>query len=363
MNQREKIMALILLCILGAGGGMWLFEKYRDSIAKSESDLQAARDTLSNAQMALEQGKFSMKQLENWQKMSLPPSRDIAGSLYRTWLLQKANAAGLKVDDIIPNDRSKASANNFMSIGYNVKAKGSLTAVTKFLYEFYRSAQLHQVTKLNLINSPGAPELTVDLQVEALILPGATDKDSLPDGQSDRLKLANADEYEKKITGRDLFKVYTPPRPPSKTPVAKTPPRTPEFDHATQTKVTGIVGAKAGLEAWIRIFTTGEVLRLHVGDSLEVGDVKGKVESIEPMAITVKTTDDKQLRIPLGRSLRDPDEPVAEAVKPAEAKPVEEAKPTPVVEKAPEAKPTANAEPAAETEKAAEAATEEKTAG
>jgi hypothetical protein len=312
VNKREKILAGLLLCLVVAWGGKKLLERYRDSVELSENNLQSAREQLFNAQMTLKMGDRSMRQLEKWQDMSLPPNRDVALSLYRAWLLEKTEGAGLKVEDINPNLRTTSST-SFGSIGYIVEARGTLAAVTKFLYEFYRSAQLHQITKLALTSAPGSPELRVSLQVEALVLPGSSHTDSLPDGQSDRLRLAKLDDYEKSITGRDIFKTYTPPRPPRPPRVVRTPPKPPEFDDAAHAFVTGIVQIGPRLQAWITVRTTGEVLRLYEGDEVEVGELKGKVESISSRMVVVKTEDDKPLRVQLGHSLRDGESEKAEA--------------------------------------------------
>ena len=143
---------------------------------------------------------------------SLPTDRDVAQSLYRAGC-RKTQRRRPWFEDINPNERTTVST-AYQSIGYVVEANGTLSAVTKFLYEFYRSAQLQQITKLQLTSRPARADLHMQLQSRSLILPGATHTDRLPEGESDRLKLASAAEYEKSIVGRDLFKAYTPPRPP-----------------------------------------------------------------------------------------------------------------------------------------------------
>jgi hypothetical protein len=320
MNQREKILAAVLICILAVLGGNSLLKRHRATVALSKIELQTAREQLMNANMSLAGGRRAMQQLDKWQTLSLPTNRDVARSLYHGWLLQKAKDAGLAVEDINPNEQTSLST-AYQSIGYVIEARGNLSAVTKFLYEFYQTAQLQQITKLQLTATPGSPELRVQLRVEALILPGATHDDSLPDGKTDRLKLASVGDYEKSIVGRDLFKAYTPPRPPRDTTV-RTPPRPLQFDEASQAYVTGIVQTGPRLQAWITVRTTGEVLRLHEGDDVKVGDLEGKIESIQPRLIIVKIEDEKPLRVQLGHSLRDEEKPEAEgdaASKPAEA--------------------------------------------
>src|SRR5262245_9639764 len=216
MNKREKILAGVLVAFLLLFVGRSLISSQQRTSALRANELQAVQQQLEKSTLAIASGRHAKKQLEKWQALSLPTDRDVAHTLYRAWLSQKIKDAGLNVEDINPNERTTVST-TYRTIGYDVKARGTLSAVTKFLYEFYRSEQLQQITKLQLTAAPGAPELFVELSVEALILPGATHKDKLPEGKSDRLKLASAAEYETSIVGRDLFKPYTPPRPPRQT--------------------------------------------------------------------------------------------------------------------------------------------------
>jgi hypothetical protein len=322
MNKREKILAAAVVALLVLWGGKVLIGRYQAGSSLRQRQLDAARQQLDNATLTVAAGRHAKRQIEKWQELSLPASRDVAHSLYRSWLAQKLKDAGLSVADISPNERTTVST-AYQTIGYVVEAKGSLAAVTKFLYEFYRATQLQQITKLQLSSTAGSSDLAIQLQVEAMILPGATHTDKLPEGKSDRLELANAADYEKSIVGRNLFKPYSPPAPPRE--VVRTPPRppAPKFDEASQAFVTGIVKSGDRLQAWITVRTTGEVLRVQEGDDVEVGALKGKVEAIEPRLLVVKTDDDKSVRVQLGHSLRDEEKEKAdgeEAGKPAEAK-------------------------------------------
>src|SRR5262245_1730108 len=194
MNKREKYLAAGLALLLLLFVGKSLLSSQRSASAQRNNELQAARQQLDKSTLAIASGRHAQKQMSKWQELSLPTDRDVAHTLYRSWLSQKIKEAGLTVEDINPNERTTVST-AYQSIGYVVEARGSLSAVTKFLYEFYRSEQLQQITKLQLTAAPGAPDLHVQLSVEALILPGATHKDKLPEGKSDRLKLAGAGDY------------------------------------------------------------------------------------------------------------------------------------------------------------------------
>ena len=68
--------------------------------------------------------------------------------------------------------------------------------------------------------------------------------------------------------------VVDPPPPPA--------PEEPElaFDDAKQTVLTALVQGRQEWTAWMHVRTRGETLRLRVGDSFEIGTIKGKVTEV-----------------------------------------------------------------------------------
>ncbi|MGQ0445169.1 MAG: hypothetical protein ACT4O2_08620 [Beijerinckiaceae bacterium] len=291
---------MFLIVVLFAARYAW--GEFNKSLDEKRSELLEAKADLRDAEFKLLKGRDAMKRLAAWQEKSLPTNRDVALSLYRSWLLARALEAGLAVDDININARTTPST-AFRSIGYDFEARGQISAVAAFLHAFYRGDQLHQITRLDLRSTAGSPELAVSLAVEALMLPGATHSDKLPDGESKRLKLASVEEYKKSLGERSMFTVYTPPRPPGQPPIAR--PAPPKFDEAKHAYVTGIIQSGPRLQAWIHVRTTNESLRLYEGDTLKVGDLEGEVKAISRRAVVLQTTDGKELRVALGHSLRE----------------------------------------------------------
>ena len=307
MTKREKILAAAVLGLLILFGAKSLLGRYSGLVDRRQSQLYNAKRDLADAEMALARGRLAVRKMEAWQEQSLPADRDVAVSLYRSWLLERCKAAGLTVDDVNPDARS-ARTTAFSSIGYVVEARGSLKSVVSLLYEFYRSAQLQQITRLRLRPSTDPSQLAVSLRVEALILPGATNTDKLSDGTTDRLALASVDEYQKQLVDRNLFVAYTPPQPERQNNVVREqPPAPPKFDAAKHAYVTGIVQTGGKLQAWITVRTTGEVLRLFEGDELKVGLLEGRIVSIAPRMVVLEAGDE-QLNVELGHSLREEDQ-------------------------------------------------------
>jgi hypothetical protein len=298
VNQREKILAAVVLSLLAAWAGSVWYGDYQDALSARRTAVQDAKARLAEVNLALAKGRSAVQQLEGWQERSLPNNRERALSLYKAWLLAKAKDAGLAVDDIKPAARTAASA-AYTTIGYQVEAKGTLSAVAAMLYEFYRSPQLHQITRLRLSRSPGESQLQVALEVEALCLPGAAATEILPEGDSKRLKLASLEAYQKSLGERDLVSIYTP----REETVSNEPAQTAKPDDSENARFSATVPGGQGLQAWINVPATGETLHLSAGDALKVGNLEGKIISIEPRSLVLQAGE-KKFRVALGQSLR-----------------------------------------------------------
>lgn len=304
MNQREKILAAAVIGLLVLFGGRSLWGKYQQMVGRRQQSVENAKNRLHEAKMTLIRGQQAVKQLELWQQQSLPSNREVAWSLYRTWLLSKCQDAGLAVDDVQLSQRSFSGPTQ-STVGYTITARGTLGATTKLLFEFYRSTMLQQITRLQLRPAGGASQLNVTISVEALILSGATREDELPSGTSEQLAQSSVEEYVKDIESRNLFAVYRPPRPdpPPRTARRERPPP-PEFDDAKFAFFSGTIKVNDRWQAWITVRTTGEVLRLYEGDELKVGLFDGHIVSISPRMIVVESGEE-QLQVDLGDNLRD----------------------------------------------------------
>ncbi|MCC7475267.1 MAG: hypothetical protein IT425_07715 [Pirellulales bacterium] len=305
MNKREKVLALGVLALAVVWGGRSLFLKYRSTLEARRSLVGNAETELADVNLALAKGRDAVRQMERLQERSLPADKEKALSLYKAWLLEKAKTAGLTVNDIKLAPRTSAST-SFEAIGYQLDASGTLSSLVGMMYEFYTSPQLHQITRLRLLRPPGATQLQITLEVEALCLRGAVATDNLPTGKSKRLKHSSLADYQKSLGERDMVTVYTPPRPPAPPPAPRPdtpPPAPPKFDDSEFAMFSGAVDTGNGPQAWIHVRTTGETLHLSAGDPVKIGVLEGIIETIDSRSLVLKTGD-KKFRVPLGESLR-----------------------------------------------------------
>lgn len=302
MTQRERLLAAAVGAVVLLWGGNVLWQRYNTSIAMKRSQLLAAQERLGEAKLQIARGEAAMLDLAAWQDRSLPADRDRAQSLYRVWLETQLKAAGMTVQEFVPQQRL-APAAGYSAVGYTINARGPINAVTNFLHAYYRSKLLQQITRLQLRPDTNPQQLNVSLQTEALILPG-TINEALPEGVAERTAKAAATDYTTSIGGRNLFTVYRPPRPEPPPRVARETPPPPKFDDAKFAYFTGTIQVDGRYQAWIHIRTTNETLRVFEGDDVKVGAFDGKIVSIGPRSIVVQSGDD-ELRVQLGQSIRD----------------------------------------------------------
>ena len=91
----------------------------------------------------------------------------------------------------------------------------------------------------------------------------------------------------------------TDPPPPDEEP----PPRR-TFDEAKYTFVTGIVEVNGRRQVWLTVRTDGTWLRLHEGDTFQVGAMDGRVLRIYPRSVDIEAND-AVYSVRFGQSLHD----------------------------------------------------------
>ena len=100
--------------------------------------------------------------------------------------------------------------------------------------------------------------------------------------------------------GRNLFAAYRPP-PPVREEVEIEPPK---FDPTRFAYLTAIVAENDRPEAWMIARTSGKKHVLRVGDTFEVGELRGKVLQINHRDAEIEI-DGQRWLFPIGDNLRD----------------------------------------------------------
>jgi hypothetical protein len=325
VKQREKILAIGVAASVLMVGLRAASVYYDETYTRRQNQLDTLEKKVDDQNLVIDRGVKASKTFHDWQARALPPDRSTASSLYQKWLLEIAKRAGLKDPKLTPVARVAPLAlpkealrrqatpgvantpKTYERVGYTLAAEVSLTEVVRLLYEFYSANHLHRVAKLEVALPKSGSSLNLTMTIEGLLLPGATNTDKLSTAKSDRLEHADLAAYEKSIVGRNLFAEYKPPAPPPQPRVEvrrDSPPPPPAFDKAKHATVTGIVEQNDEPQLWVRVKTTGELLKLSEGEEFTIGDMKCVVVRINTRDAEL-ATGDKHFVVRLQDNLRD----------------------------------------------------------
>ncbi|MEO0529871.1 MAG: hypothetical protein AAF266_04750 [Planctomycetota bacterium] len=314
MTQREKVLAGAIVGLLLLWAGWRGLSSYTEGYDDRVAELSRLDDELFDEQMEARRARRALGRLERFQEQSLPKDPEVARSAYSAWLVESIQQAGLELASVkwASTRRYEEAAT---ALTFTVNASGTPKSVASWLDAYYRLDALHQLTNLQLRPSDeDGDDWSLAVTTTALIVAGTQREEGLPAAMPDteRLRLASADAYADSLAGRNVFARYTPPPPPrpekpkvASKPAEKKKPSPPPFDDAEHAQLTGIVETGTQLEAWVRVRTTGETLRLHAGDLLEVGLLKGTVQAVLPREMVVEGDDGQTWRAALGDKLRE----------------------------------------------------------
>jgi hypothetical protein len=318
MNKREKMLIAAVLCLVGLMLVKSMFGRYQRSLTQKREDVAAAKLELNTVDFELQKAKIADRDLARWHEQSLPydpespdTSRELAEMRYSQWLNKTLADAGLEGVSVTPIPANRLIHPDVNSISFQVNAKGSRANFVDFLYNFYKKAQLQQITWLDA--RADGNNLALQMRLEALMLTGATNQYDLPTETHHPFLLADVGAYRTNIESRNIFEPFQRPSPPNQRPQPDERGRDepPPFDHSRFAKFSGTTLGSQGLLAWINVETTGEAMFRSVGDAINVGQYRGKVVAIEPRAIVLEA-DGKRSRVEIGSMLLD-GKPVAAA--------------------------------------------------
>ncbi|MBL8892282.1 MAG: hypothetical protein JNL67_20065 [Planctomycetaceae bacterium] len=222
LNTRERFLLIIILSFLPVGGLYYGWTTYSGMREYRQSEIlkvEAEKNRLH--QLSLRAGRELDRFDEAYNAASLPQS--VAGMTvtYQNFLNDLLLQNGLEVSTIgktgwgeVEYEAKDRMGKTFKEPAYNVLAvsdivaKGSITQLTNFLYDFYDLAILHRVDKMNI--SLVAPEkedetrLSIKFTVQALVLPSGPDTKSWSEYAKGRLGKPRT-AYQDLVVARNLF--------------------------------------------------------------------------------------------------------------------------------------------------------------
>lgn len=284
MQKREKLLAILVGFLVVGYVGNWMFNSLLQGPLNSRYEKVARlKSEIDKKQTQIRRARQAGQKLQTWQEQSLPAKREVAASLYQDWLLEQVGKAGFKMPNV-DSGEVLVKKDLYERLPFSVRGRATLEQLTQFLYAFYSANHLHQVQRINLTPVSKSDELELALGIEALILPGADRDEKLNDQRSSRLASEEFTAY-RPIVERNLF--------------GQTSAGVDPADFAFLTAVIDVGGIP---QAWMTVRTSGEIMKLKLGQSFEIGQFRGTVSDINSPDIIIDSEEERWL-LSLGEKL------------------------------------------------------------
>lgn len=285
LQKREKWLAYIV----GGALGLWGLSGAYDAAVRAplrdrQGKLDGLERKLTKNRLKLGRAEKAADKLTEWHARSLPPDTELARSLYQNWLLEIVERAGFEKPNV-DSGEAVSKAGVYRRLPFSVRGRGTLEQLVKFMYDFYCADHLHQIQRMTIVPVANSQVLELSLAVEALVLPGAEPVEALNQRRADRLAFDEFGDY-RSIAERNVFGEGGAAL----------------LDASDFAYLTAILNVDGQPEAWLTLRTTGELLKLHAGDSFEVGQFRGIVAEIDQQDLVIQSEDERWL-VSLGENL------------------------------------------------------------
>ena len=284
--HRLKILVGVFLVVLLATLSGRIAAVFQGPLETRRSIGARRAKELEKRQGELAGARRDAQELEFWEKRSLPADPVMARSAYQAWLLELIGRVDLSKQAVTLGE-AVPRGGLYWTIAASVQARGTLEQWTAFLFEFYRAGHLHQVRSMTFTPLGRKDLLDASLVIEALVLPRADRKDRLTAESSDRLAFDKLDDYQV-IVYRNLFG------------------RSGVSDPTDQTYLTAVNQVNGEPQAWFTVRTATDpdqaLLKLRKGETLEIGQFRGKVIEIDGEDVIFES-DGRRWLITIGENL------------------------------------------------------------
>ena len=290
MNRHRQtllIAALATAALVVAGDRLGWQSAFTGPLNKRQQRKDLLEKRLKARRTELADALAAVKQLDVWQRRSLPSEPQVARSLYQAWLLELVGRVGL-ANHSVDAGEPRNPGGGIRQITFTVQGHGTLQQLTEFLHEFYSAGHLHQIRSLVMTPAGRRDLLDLSISIETLALAGADRKDRLSTEKSARLACASLEDYQV-IADRNVFGTTGPADP---------------TDYTFLTGIRYLNGEPE--EAWFTLRTAEDpdraVLKLHTGASLQIGQFQGKVVRIDEDDVVLEADGERWL-VGLGECL------------------------------------------------------------
>lgn len=282
LTRQQVMLAVLVVVALANVGDRVVTSMIQGPLQQRRDRTTALEEAIEKRESLLAEARRAGRQISRWQKQSLPADPEMARSLYRSWLLERVNEAGVggaTVDSGSPSARRGL----YIALPFSVRGRCTLPECTQLLFTISQAPHLHRIDSLTLTPA-GNDVFDLALGIEALIVSGTKHTDRLARGTADLLAFDSVGDYQL-IARENLFGLgYRDP--------------------LQETRVTAITRTNGEPRIWIDDNTDRGVRKLRLDDRIDVGGLAFRVISATDEQVVLEANGQHSV-VELGQTLAD----------------------------------------------------------
>ena len=208
MNQREKLLVVLVALCGFAAAAFWIGLWVEGQFAQRRQNLENARQQVQQKMQKIIASRRDTERLRDYESRSLPRNAESARSSYNKWLLDSVNQHQWEGPSVQAT-RPRRRGDKHQELMFSVAGKADLQQLTAWMHQFYASGYLHRIRSLSikpLRNEENETrDLDIRLSVEALALSTAEQENELPSSASQPQQFGDLAAYKTTILSRNLF--------------------------------------------------------------------------------------------------------------------------------------------------------------
>jgi hypothetical protein len=275
--SRQHLLLGLLIGVGALTAGDWVLSSLiQQPLEQRRARGRQLQEEIEEHEKTLADGRRAGKMIEQWRDRSLPADIELARSLYRSWLLERIEAAKLQAATV---DSGSASSRGglYRSLPFTVRVQGTLDQLTELLFEFSQAAHLHRIQSLDLNPVSNGGLFDLSLGIDALIVPGAERKQLNPETTTVHLASAELEDY-RLISRRNIFGIGSA-----------------HLDPRRQTYVTAITRSNGEPRVWFTLRVEDKVLKLRPGDVISVEGFHGTIAEVWEQDVVIDAAAERWL--------------------------------------------------------------------
>ncbi|WP_372895710.1 cadherin repeat domain-containing protein [Stieleria sp.] len=278
MNQRERMLAILVGGLFVLGLGQWGLTKYQTAIKQRRTQYESLQERQVQLAEQRNQGALADRQMGEYLVRSVSSDVERARSDYQSWLFDVIENHNIK-DAKVDSGRTVPVGDLYQQMTFLLTGRAETPDIFEFMHEIQSKDYLHRIREFDLKPSKTDSGFTISMTIEVASLRNAPVNAKSPETNAWRVD-PDSLAYSDPILNRNLFE------PPN---------RAPSYDGSRTVEVT-----KGRSEAVSLVFKDAEQHRLsyELVDPPEVvsiddrsGTLRVSSDELTEFDVTVRVTD------------------------------------------------------------------------